>query len=198
MLSVITPATSSDLTILATLKAELGITGTTQDAYLSTLIAQVSDGCARYCRRTTFGRERVAQTERISTPRDCIVLDRDLAPSIVSVVEDGTTLAAADYEIDGALLYRLESDSRIRWPVAKIVVTYDAGYTLLTDLPADLERAALDWAKALYSAQGRDPMLRSESADGVGSASYLDPRGGLLAAPPQTSSILDHYRVVSL
>lgn len=198
MLQVITPAVTNDLTVLATVKAELGIFGTTDDAYLDSLIFAVSDGCARYCRRSGWGRETVRQIERLTRCREVIILDRDLLPTISAVTVDGAALAGTDYELDGALLYRLSSDRRVDWAGNKVVIDYQAGFTPLTNLPADLERAALEWIKAAYSARGRDPLLRSQSVQDVGSESYLDPRAGMEAMPPQCAALLDPWRLVAL
>lgn len=198
MLQVITPAVTNDLTILATVKAELRLTAATDDAYLDSLIAQVSDACARYCRRSGWGRETVRQTERLTRCREVIILDRDLLPAVSAVTVDGTALAGTDYERDGALLHRLSSDRRVDWTGSKVVIDYQAGFATLTDLPYDLERAALEWIKAAYSARGRDPLLRSQSVQDVGSESYLDPRSGMEAMPPQCAALLDPWRLVAL
>jgi len=195
MLEVITPAVTHDLTVLDTLKSELMVTGTADDAYLDSLIAQVSAACARHCSRTGWGRETLRQTERPAKSLDCIILARDLAPSITSVIEDGTTLAVTDYELDGSLLYRLFADRRTSWTGSKIVVTYSAGFLTLTDLPYDLERAALEWLKACYANRGNNPLVRSQSAQDVGSVSYHDPRAGLEAMPPQTAGYLAPWKL---
>ena len=196
MITVITPPATNMLTVIATAARELSILEAT--AGLQELIGQASDACARYCGRAEgFGRATVAQTERdIYAP--CIVLDRDINPAITSVVEDGVTLAASNYELDGSLLYRLSDDSRTQWAAAKVVITYAAGYVLLTDTPQDLERACIATLAAIYAARGRDPRIRSEAADGVGSVSYLDPKAGAEALPVEAAALLSPYRKISL
>jgi hypothetical protein len=195
MITIITPPTTNMLTVTATAARELAISDAT--AGLQELIGQASDVCARYCGRPEgFGRATVRQTERnVNLP--CIILDRDIAPSITSVVEDGTTLAATDWELDGSLLYRLSGDYRIQWRATVLQVTYAAGYTLLTDLPQDIERACLIVLQAIHSSRGRDPHIRSESADGVGSVSYLDPRSNSDALPAQAITLLQPWRKMS-
>jgi hypothetical protein len=196
MITVITPPTTNMLTVTSTAARELTIAEAT--AGLQELIGQASDACARYCGRAEgFGRATIAQTERdIYAP--CIVLGRDINPAITSVVEDGTTLAAADYELDGSLLYRLSDDMRAEWNAAKVVITYAAGYVLLTDTPQDLERACIATLGAIYAGRGRDPRVRSEAADGVGSVSYLDPKAGAEALPVEAAALLGPYRKISL
>ena len=201
MLTIITPAVTGNLTVLATVKAELGITGSADDAYLEAMICQASQMLATFCGRRTFGLERVRQTERLNTSPEVIILDRDLNVGLVSVTEDGEALTAADYELDGSLLYRLDGAERVRWTAGTVVqITYDTGWQLLTDeagvgLPHDLERACLEVIKAGYYARGRDPMLRSESVEGIGSSSYMDPRGGSHGLPPQASALAEPYRL---
>ena len=196
MITVITPPTTNMLTATATAARELAIAEAT--AGLQELMGQASDACARHCGRSEgFGRATVAQTER-DIYTDCIVLDRDINPTITSVVEEGTTLAATDYELDGSLLYRLTDDSRTPWNAAKVVITYVAGYVLLTDTPQDLERACIATLAAIHAARGRDPRIRSEAADGVGSVSYLDPKAGAEALPVEAAALLGPYRKISL
>jgi hypothetical protein len=197
MITVITPPATNALTVTATATRELDLHGTPATTGLQELIGQASDVCARYCGRPEgFGRATVRQTERnVNLP--CIILDRDIAPSITSVIEDGTTLAVTDYELDGSLLYRLSGDYRIQWRATVIQENYAAGYTLLTDLPQDIERACLIVLQAIHSSRGRDPHIRSESADGVGSVSYLDPRSVSDALPAQAITLLQPWRKMS-
>lgn len=199
MLMIITPAVTGNLTVLATVKAELGITGSADDAYLEALICQASGMLAAYCGRITFGTERLRQIERLEQPREAILLKRNLRPRVLSVTEDGTALPASAYELSGALLYRLEAERRVPWAIdRKIEITYDSGYDLLTDLPHDLERACLEVIKAQYHARGRDPLLRSDSVEGIGSSAWLDPRAGMEALPPQAAALAAPYRAWAL
>ena len=199
MLTVVTPAVTGDLTVLATVKAELGIQGSAEDAYLSSLICQASGMLAAFCGRPSFGTERLRQVERLERPRDAILLKRNLQPRVLSVAEDGTVLPTSVYELSGALLYRLEADHRVPWVAdRKIEITYDSGYDLLTGLPHDLERACLEVIKATYHARARDPLLRSESVEGIGASAWLDPRTGMEALPPQAAALAAPYRAWAL
>ncbi|MDO9712452.1 hypothetical protein [Paracraurococcus lichenis] len=201
MLTVLTPASTDDLTILATLKAELGVTDAASDTYLADLITQVSGTCASFCGRPGWGRETVRQIERLAGWRDCIFLERDLVPSISSVTAADTALVAdVDYELDGSLLYRLSGDRRVAWSCGRVVIEYAAGYPLLGGLPYDLERAALDLCKAWWSAKGRDPQVRSLKVLNEIETAYFDPDkvqsiGGL---PIDIAARLQPYRAVAL
>lgn len=195
MLVTIAPAVTGDLTVLATVKAELGIEGSGEDGYLAGLISQASAMLAAFCGRITFGTERLRQIERLDRSRDAILLKRNLQPRIINVTEDSVSLDPAAYEISGALLYRLEAERRVPWPTdRRIEVIYDSGYDLLSGLPHDLERACLEVIKAQYHARGRDPLLRSESVEGIGSSAWLDPRAGMEALPPQAAALAAPYR----
>jgi hypothetical protein len=197
MLEIITPASTGHLTTLARVKDELSISGAAEDARLATLIGEASDLITAYCNRDTFGAEVLRQTERLSMCRDCIILARDLAPAITSITFDGTALTATEYEMDGALLYRLSDDCRVAWRPGKVVVNYTAGYTLLGGLPQGIERAAVDLVVMLYRGAGRDATIRQEMVEGIGSTSYFDQRANAAVMPLSADRLsqLSRYRL---
>lgn len=78
MLEILSPAATDDLTTLATAKRELGVTDAAQDAHITDLIREASDLVAQWCNRSGFGRETLRQIERLASPVDVIVLQRDL------------------------------------------------------------------------------------------------------------------------
>jgi hypothetical protein len=193
-----TPATSTDLTTLSAAAAELG--GTVDTALVQRWIAAASGAIVRHTGRT-FARETV--TETFWLPRYCVPalrLDRIPVASITSVTVDGAVLDAADYLIDAGsgLLTRLSSDTPADWLANKVVVVYQAGYVLpgaaSATLPADIERACIITLAAMSSSQGRDPQLRSEAADGIGSQSWLDPRAEDGALPQAAATLLAPWR----
>ena len=51
MITVVTPAATQALTTLAAIKAELAVTGGSDDAYLSAAIARASAAVCGYCNR---------------------------------------------------------------------------------------------------------------------------------------------------
>lgn len=194
MLSIITPAASNDLTTIAKVKTELGITGTAEDARLTALVVEASAVIAAWCGRTGFGRETLRQTERLTGACEAIRLDRDLAPAVTSVTVDGEALLAAEYELDGSLLYRLSDTYRIAWVYGVVVVDYQAGWTLPSGAPADIDRAAQDMVVGLYRAAGRDPSVRQEMVEGIGSTSYFDARAGAGRLPVGSDRFASLYR----
>lgn len=195
MLSVLVPATSSRLTSLDAVKRELSISGTSDDARLLAYIDQASAVIADYLGRP-LGRETVAETLRLSASSEVIMLSRWPVVSVTSVVEDGATLAATDYEIDRSFAYRLFDDERARWPAVKVVLTYVAGYDLPDGVAPAIERAATQLIVAMNASRGRDPSLRSESVEGIGSQSWLDPHNGGGPLPDGVVALLNPYREV--
>ena len=182
-------------------KTELSITGTAQDALLEDLVKDASAIIAGYCGRDTFALETVEQTERLQRASAGLILARELNCTITSVEVDGVALTDDEWERDGAILYRLDaSDRRILWPCgAKIVITYSAGYTVGTDVPDIIRRAALDALTVLYNGRGRDVTVRSEQTEGVGETQYFD--GRRADVPPISAdrlAALDRFRRLSV
>lgn len=193
--SVTVAASSSDLTLLATLKTTLGISGSGSDTELSATIKQASGMIASYCRRPEgFGRETVVETFRSPCGAAKLVLQRDLVPAVSAVAEDGVTLAGTDWLLDGIMLRRLSSDVPSCWTASKIAVTYQGGYTLPASVPADLERACLDLCGTIWASKGRDRTIRSETVDAVGSVSYLDPDADSGGLPRAVADAVAAYR----
>src|SRR5450759_693293 len=93
-------ADTYDLTVLATVKAELGITDRDEDENLARWINQASGVIAKYCNRV-FAQETLSDTFRLKW-RECeeiLVLSRFPVSSIASVLENDATLdPASDYE----------------------------------------------------------------------------------------------------
>ena len=195
MLIVTTPAASFDLTTLETVRSELGVTDHAGDENLSRWIRHASDVISKYCNRV-FAQETIEETFRLATRNGDLLLSRYPVQSIASVQENDETLAAADYEFASAtgLLTRLRDDTPTCWPPGKIVVTYTAGYILLTDLPFGIERACIVLVNQYRQSATRDPQLRSEAVEGVSSAGYFD--GGTEAGgmSPEVLGLLKDHR----
>ena len=181
VLTVITPAYSVDLTILANVKAELDLTTTVEDVDLETWIDQASALISAVCNRV-FGSETVKQTFR-TRGNSCgqwptyekIILDRTPVTAFTSVVENGTTLVeGTDFECDteSGIMTRLSGDYEKRWDFRVLEVTYTGGYELLGTLPLPLERATITLVKQFRSASKRDPLLKSEDIPGVLSQTF--------------------------
>lgn len=195
MLTVVTPAASTNLTTMTAASNMLGIPQETEG--LDIAIEQASGMIVDHCRRP-FGLETVREIFR--WPRSGLLLARSPAISFVSIDEGGNALTADDYELDGETLFRVSHSCRLPW-VGQITVTYSAGYVLPGDtgtqtLPAPVERAAVLVAGSILSSRARDPMLRSETVEGVGSTSWWVPDGGSLPSPEAETLVAPYRRVV--
>ena len=200
LLVITTPATNTALATRAYVKGELSIADNSEDARIDAYIAQASAAIAGWCGRV-FARETVTETFRLTSPiaLDHLVLRRFPVVSIVSVVEDGTSLDAADYEVntESGVLFRLSGDDLSSWCATKIVVSYTAGYSLPNSAPEALQRACVDLVSYYRSSAGRDHSLRSESLDGVDSASYFDGAGERGGLPPAVAGLLQQFQTPS-
>jgi hypothetical protein len=210
VLIVNTPADSSNLTDLATIKAELGITDTSEDTNLTTWIAQASASCAAYCDRV-FGLEVVTETfrnrfsfvYRTENRVDSIRLARNPVVTITSIVCDTVVLVQdVDYELDPVegILYRLDGfDNIIQWCFAKLVINYSGGWALIGTLPLNIERACIVQVKSIRSDATRDTSVKSESIPGVLSTTYVTSNNtDSVSLDPIAAGFLDPYRNIGV
>jgi hypothetical protein len=201
-LTVDTAASTHDLTVLSTVKGELGIDAqeSQHDAALASLIRQASGIVATYCNRV-FASEIVTETfwPAQCQPQDCLILSRSPVSAIASVTLDDEVIAASEYRIDAAsgLLYRLDASGYpSRWYVGKsAIVAYTAGYQLLDGLPYGIERGTVLLIKEYWSGRGRDPRVKSEDVPGVMSVDYWVGQIGTPGElPPDVRALLDPHR----
>jgi hypothetical protein len=204
MLTVITPALSYRLTSEVRARDQLQLSvEAVPGPYLLDLIDAASFAIANHCNRA-FARETVTETVRPcgSGP---LILSRAPVVGDVAVLLDGNAVTPDTMECNrsAGLLYRLDGWRRSPWYGRSAVVTYTAGWILPEDsafgtalpadrLPADVEQACLTLVAARIAGRGRDPMLRSESTEGVGSASYIA-TADMGAMPPQATAALAPY-----
>jgi len=171
------------MALLATvvdLKAELGITGSAQDARLASLLRQASDAIEELCDRR-FERRTLTETfPPVSWPRASRTLYLSAWPVVgsIAITFDGIAAAVTDYVLDieqgtikqGNYGVGYGSPWGYDWG-GTVIVTYTGGYILPgnedADLPGDVERCALDLAMRWFHGGGRDPTLRSEVVPGV-------------------------------
>jgi hypothetical protein len=187
-----------DLTVLETVKQELGITDNNSDDTLSRVISEQSEVAASYCRRPLAQATIIDSFRMWPNTYQPLMPSRRPVVSITEIVEDGTTLVETDYEYDEetGFLWKLSSvDERICWAGGKTVVTYVGGYELLTTLPRDIERAVLILIKESWFSLARDPRARSETVEGIGRTELwvgTVPGGGAL--PSDATALLEPYR----
>lgn len=198
---VIIAAPTRDLTTLATVKAELGITNNDSDDFLQMKIKQNSDAIARSCNRD-FAEETLEDhftldwaTCRSEAP---LVLSRIPVTSVLSVLEGNSAIAVSDYEVDrsSGLMWRIASFERRYWYGGKIVVQFVGGYQLLPTLPYDLEQACILMVQKTWYARSRDPLVKSVTINDVASYQYNvgDVGLGKSGFPPDVESLIAPYR----
>jgi hypothetical protein len=195
------------LTTAANVRATIG-SPAGDDTLLTTLIDRVSAQFATFCGLATdagtdfptFG----AETCRATWFVEHLLRDPYLGrhsplflpwrkPITVSGVNEGGVdlTAGEDFVVEsGGLLYRLSGgEARIRWPGAKVVVTYQAGYSLPASVPPDLEAAAIEQVKYLYKARKRDGSVLSETVPEVYQATFAAAGGNFIGASGLLTSV---------
>lgn len=213
--TVLTAASSYDLTDLATVKDELGlpVTDVSNDAFLGRAITQVSSIIANYCNRVF----------PVETVQDVIDIEQDPYPyqtpggfaavqlsrfpvvsvtSVAQTVSAGVTQALTedtDFRVDNerGWLIRLSpfTGVAVKWEALPVTVTYSAGYAAIPD---DLAACCLRVITARFKQRGRDPNLVSQTQGQLGEQRYwvgtMPGQNGPF--PPDIQALLDGtYRV---
>jgi hypothetical protein len=217
--TVLTAASSHDLTTLDNIKDDLAIpnTDTSSDATLARYITEQSMMVAQYCNRVF----------PIEAVQDVIYPDRDpypyqvtgmlpelqlsrwplvaitLVTDTVAVNVANTLTEGTDFVVDEARGWLTKIDPNTGYPTGwspdQYTVQYTAGYFEggSGTPPADLEMAVLRMVTARFKARGRDPYLRSQGEPGVGNEQYwigaLPGQTGPF--PPDIAAVLEKYRV---
>lgn len=186
------------LATLSALKAMLGITDNANDAALTVALKTATATVESYCGRT-FARGTL--TEALDCRNgDRPVLSRYPVVSLTSVTMGGVAQTLGDYEVTPAGVLSLSSETGpLPLAASYFRVAYTGGYILPgspgEDLPLDIQQAVLITAAATHLAGARDPMLRSQTADGVGSESYVA-NNDMAGMPPQAAALLEPWRMV--
>lgn len=168
-------AMSRNLVDATTVFAEIGVASPTseQTTQMETVIAQVSALIDGFLDRT-LAEEDVTDHFR-SVSGDTLRLSRWPVDEILEVIEAGAALTPDDWELDTTTgqLWRLSGGEPYCWATSgATTVSYIGGYILPDDLPADIQRAAIDQVKTQYLGGTRDPAVRSFDVPGVYSASF--------------------------
>lgn len=211
---VILAAEDYNLTTLVAVKREYDIQTSDQDVYLSSQIAHASDAIASYCGRI-FALQTYLDSFRLHWRRGrghfLFLAQRPVIPGSLTITRDSSLLVE---DIDYYVSY---AGGEVRLPHSsggiKIDVTYSAGWilpgwessggsgTVAMHLPLTIESAALQMI--LSSRQSgrlawtdRNPLIRSETIEGVGTLQYSQTAIGSSASnsvsgiSPQVASLL--------
>jgi hypothetical protein len=125
-----------------------------------------------------------------------LVLARYPVSSIASVVVgDDPALDPTDYLLDETkgLVYHWDGERIVprTWGTETVAVTYVAGYSL-SDVPPDVQQAAMALIRVRYFSHNRDPYLRSINVPGVQEESYwAGPDQSAL--PPEACGLLEKH-----
>jgi hypothetical protein len=207
------PATNRLLTTVDNVRLSGAVPADTEDDAVEELIRQGSAAVETYTGRV-FAKETGIQTERLTCSAWRIFLERTPVVSIASVVEDGTTLDADEYEVDTqtGILRKLADDAYSYWS-GKVVITYTGGYVLPDDagtpnLPADIEAAVILFlgnSNALSTSfssshSGGTGIKRKSVLNGLIDITYMTPSESASSSSAATqtqnamSALLDKYR----
>lgn len=171
------------LTILTTLKQELGISTSTDDTYLEQLINAYSDAVIAYCGRSFHYSAAVVDTlpGHVSM---FLNVKRPPIASITSISFNGSAIDSANFEIHDAGAGLIRFHGGVIWTAASVpnierdqspgsernlyTVTYAGGYVTpqqagTRSLPYDIEQAVIMACTAAYRNRGADPSIKSES-----------------------------------
>ena len=209
--TILTEPASYALTTPQVVQAELDIAINPGDAVMLRYIAEASDAVHKYCNRTFPVH---ALQDEIRPPRegdiptavsgiDFLQLSSwpvitSAPPTALSVVEryETTLTLGTDFELDArkGTLTRLDAWRPRRWH-ERVTVQYSAGFAII---PSAISGAVIRMCCQRYFARGRDPMLRAETVQGVGSLQYWvnsSATGGVNGnMSPDVESMLEPYR----
>jgi len=186
----------ANLVTTSAYKAWRGITVSTYDTFIDTILGWVSNDIRDYCSRDgTNGFELATRTEYYSGPDDAIIQLRERPiTSITSVTQtyaggDSTVLDSGSYRVDAdsGLLSRIDvargrfasynasyigqggdfkPSPRFEEGFNNFTVVYVAGYATI---PGALQKATCLLADILFNGRGRDMSVQSET---IGQYSY--------------------------
>lgn len=184
------------LTSLANVKVQLGISVTTEDAFLERLINVASQQIERHCNRKF---KSTAYTESFDGPMgNQIVLPQYPVTAIAGVWVDSTRVFASESQLDATDISDADQDlsrgllRRVTglFPkgVRNIKVTFTAGYSSIEAQAPDLEYACILLVEMAYRSRSDRRIGRRSISRGEESVSYLT------EWPIEVIGLLDAYR----
>ncbi|GEM16037.1 hypothetical protein [Gluconobacter oxydans] len=203
-----TDGTQADLPLVSTqsLMDALSITDGNASGPLTDILLRASQAVASYIGRPLLIADR---EEKIRIRPGDIQLSLKMAvwpvTGITAVLRDGNPLPVPqdgwDYDVTCGLLYPSEGQF---WSAGRYIVQYRAGWVapdqtdvdgsaIPSTVPADVGSAVLITARALYHGRDRDPLLKSESEQGVGSSSWATPDATSGGLPADATALLGRY-----
>jgi hypothetical protein len=197
MLRILTPPSGYHLTTVSRVREELRLGDEPQDAVIKDWIGDASRSISDYCERV-FGRQLVEERMDLRDHGESVIRLRMMPAVVEQVTFAGQALSDTDwYYNDEGGLCRLVDGEPVPWPWRYLTVRYRSGWRLPgeaeRDLPENVEAACLQLVASRYHGGGRDPRLRSETVEGVGSTSWTDYRAGAGGMPQNIAEKLARY-----
>lgn len=195
MLTVLEPAVSRRLTTAENVRTDLGLpNGSPSDDQINRLIDQASAMVVDFCRRE-FVQEKVRQ--RTEACGDEVLLERAPATQVTLVRAGDQILSDDDYEVGEYSIRRLSNGCSAGLAGGCVTLEYLGGYVLEGEgpkIPPAVERAVIQLVAAAISGASRDPLIKSEDVDGLGSISYWVPGARTALPSPEAEQLLKPYR----
>lgn len=195
------------LASLSDLKSDLNITDDTQDADLARRLLEASAAVLAYIGRPVLASDwrDILDLQR-DQPRIGLVLGRYPVTALKVVSINGTALGDDEIasvfgsmDTSSGMLYPPENGPTL-WHPARYVITYTAGYMAPGadgaggTIPLDIQRAVRITASASWHDADRNPNLKSESEQGIGSTSWVTTAAGTGGLPQDAANLLSAYR----
>lgn len=178
----------ADFITIAQVKDLRGITVTTSDALLTTLVARVSQAVRNYCKRDFEAQTYTEYQDGKGT--DEILVNQFPINSITSLthVDENDTVVytwtSTDYARETWGLIRLR-DGIFKSGIKNIKIVYNAGYTTI---PVDLQQACIAWVSWLFEDRNQQRLgIISRIMNDGGSLRYTQ------HLPVEVGLILDMY-----
>ncbi|OUL65121.1 hypothetical protein HK16_18900 [Acetobacter senegalensis] len=201
------PPDQVPLASLSDLKSDLKITDDTQDVDLTRRLLEASGAVLAYIGRPILSSDwRDIMDLRQDQPRISLVLGRYPVTALKVVSINGTAMGGDDLinvfnamDASCGMLYPPDGGPAL-WHPARYVVTYTAGYSPPEadgtggTIPLEIQRAIRITAAASWHGGDRDPNLKSESEQGVGSTSWVAAASGTGGLPQDAANLLAGYR----
>ncbi|MGE0417689.1 MAG: hypothetical protein AB7O80_12850 [Acetobacteraceae bacterium] len=199
-------ADDRSLLTLDELRGAVGIEAGKDDAGLRRIGDRVAAAFASVCGvravppvPPTFRAESLSEQLDLECGFERIYLARLPVTSIASITENGTVLAAEDWQLEPGTgrLERRVGGRLSTWRPGVVTVVYQAGWAIVPD---DLKLAAEMMAGLLWSGSssaGRDPYLKRERIEGATELEYWVPPGSDPLLIAKISDLLVPYTVAS-
>ncbi|MFT8612870.1 MAG: hypothetical protein ABF727_09560 [Gluconobacter oxydans] len=191
------------------LKADLGITDAQSDRDLQRFLMDATEVVLAFIGRPVLSQTWQDQVFVRHFPCTLsLLVGAYPVQKVLGILRNGTALSQD--EVDGLVIadecgeiYRPDTE-RPFWPPGRYEITYQAGYqppatqddgtALPGNIPRPIQLAIRRVAAASYYAEGRDPALKSESAQGIGSTSWVTPDPTLGGLTPEAAGLVQRYQ----